>query len=117
MDLKTHPPAEELDDTYAGHSIGHWEGDTLVVDTVGIREDVPLDRSRIPHSPKVSLVERFSQFSPGVLVNEITIEDPEVFESLEVPIGLYPQAGAPAHGVRLPGEQSQRGSGRQAVFE
>ncbi len=79
MDLKEHPPTEELDDTYAGHSIGHWEGDTLVVDTVGIREDVPLDRSRIPHSTKVRLVERFTQFSPGVLVNEITIEDPEVF--------------------------------------
>ncbi len=79
MDLKEHPPADELDATYAGHSIGHWEGDTLVVDTVGIREDVPLDSTRIPHSPNAHLIERFTQFSPGVLVNDITIEDPEVF--------------------------------------
>ena len=35
MDEKTHPPADELDETFVGHSIGRWEGDVLVVDTVG----------------------------------------------------------------------------------
>ncbi len=80
MDLKEHPPAEELDPTYAGHSIGRWEGDTLVVETVGIREDVALDFSYLPHSPKLKIVERFTQISPGVLVNEITIDDPDLFE-------------------------------------
>lgn len=79
MDLEEHPPLDELDPTYAGHSIGRWEGDTLVIDTVGIREDVPLDFSGIPHSDQLRVAERITQVSPGVLVNEITITDPEVF--------------------------------------
>jgi hypothetical protein len=80
MDLAEHPPADELDPTYAGHSIGHWEGDALVVETVGIREDVPLDFTNLPHSPKLRVTERFTQVSPGVLVDEITIDDPDLFE-------------------------------------
>ena len=79
LDLKAHPPADELDDTYAGHSIGRWEGDTLVVDTVGVRPDVGLDQSRLPHSPKMQIIERFIQTSPGVLEDQITIEDPDAF--------------------------------------
>jgi len=43
LNRSQHPPADELDPTYAGDSIGHWQGDTLVVDTVGVREDVPLN--------------------------------------------------------------------------
>jgi hypothetical protein len=79
MDLKSHPPAEELDDTYAGHSIGHWEGDTLVVDTVGVRKDVTLDQSRTPHSPKMHIVERFTQTGPGVLVDDMVVNDTDAF--------------------------------------
>ena len=79
MNDKAHPDPEELDPTYAGHSIGRWEGDTLVIDTVGIREDVPVDFLGLPHSGKLHVVERITQKSPGVLVNEITIEDPDAF--------------------------------------
>jgi hypothetical protein len=81
MDLKEHPPADELDPTYAGHSIGHWEGDTLVVDTVGIREDLPIDRALTPHSANMRIIERFSQSQPGVLTVEMTILDPEVTDT------------------------------------
>lgn len=76
---KSHPDPEELDPTYAGHSIGKWEGDTLVIDTVGIRTDVPVDFLGLPHSEKLHVVERISEKSPGVLENEITIEDPDAF--------------------------------------
>ncbi len=79
MDLKEHPPEDELDPSFAGHSIGRWEGDTLVVETVGIREDVPLDFAFLPHSPKLKVTERFTEISPGVLVDEITVDDPELF--------------------------------------
>lgn len=81
MDLKEHPPLEELDATYDGHSIGHWEGDVLVIDTVGLRPDVPF-RAQLPyqHSEKTRIIERFSQPSPDILVNEMTIIDPDVFE-------------------------------------
>jgi hypothetical protein len=79
MDLKQHPPAEELDPSYAGHSIGHWEGDTLVVDTVGLRSDVALDFTNLPHSDKTRIVERFSQLAPGLIVDDITVYDPDLF--------------------------------------
>jgi hypothetical protein len=80
MDLDKHPSPDEIDPTYAGHSIGHWDGDVLVVETVGVREDVPLDFGYLPHSPKLKIIERFSQISPGVLVDDIRIEDPDLFE-------------------------------------
>ncbi len=79
LNEKTHPDPEELDPTYAGHSIGRWEGDTLVIDTVGIRLDVPVDFLGLPHSDKLHVVERIAEKSPGILVNEITIEDPVAF--------------------------------------
>jgi hypothetical protein len=80
MDLKEHPPAEELEDTYTGHSIGHWEGDTLVVDTVGIRTDVPYF-SQVPldHGPHARITERLHQTAPDVLVDDLTVVDPDVF--------------------------------------
>ena len=80
MGLDEHPPLDELDPTYMGHTIGRWDGDTLVIDTVGVREDVPLDFGQLPHSSRLRIIERFTQVKPGVLVNEITVEDPEVFE-------------------------------------
>ena len=79
MNEKAHPDPEELYPTYAGHSIGRWEGDTLVIDTVGIRLDVPVDFLGLPHSDKLHVVERIAEKSPGILVNEITIEDPVAF--------------------------------------
>jgi hypothetical protein len=80
MDMKEHPPAEELEDTYTGHSIGHWEADTLVVDTVGIRTDVPYF-SQVPlaHGPHARITERFHQTAPDVLVDDMTLVDPDVF--------------------------------------
>ncbi len=81
MKVKTHPDPEELDPTYAGHSIGKWEGDTLVIDTVGIRKDVPVDYMGLPQSGNMHVVERITETSPGILVNEITIDDPEAFSA------------------------------------
>jgi hypothetical protein len=79
MDVKEHPPADELDPTFEGHSIGRWEGDVLVVETAGIRE--PLDQNQIPRSANAKVTERFREVSPGVLVDEITVVDPDVMET------------------------------------
>lgn len=81
LNRSTHPPAEELDPTYTGDSIGHWEADTLVVDTIGIREDVPLNFTGLPHSKNLHVVERFSSQKPGILTDQITIDDPDAFVS------------------------------------
>lgn len=79
LNEKTHPPLEEIDPTYAGHSIGHWEGDTLVVDTVGLRADPPINQSGLPHSDKMHLIERIS-LHDGKLVDDVTVDDPEAYE-------------------------------------
>jgi hypothetical protein len=80
LDRKEHPPADELDASYEGDSIGHWEGDVLVVDTVGLRPDVPF-RHQLPylHSENTHIVERIYQKTPDLLVDEMTIIDPDVF--------------------------------------
>jgi hypothetical protein len=85
----THPAPEDLDLTYTGDSIGHWDGDTLVVDTVGIRQDVPLNYAGLPHSPRLHLVEKFTSKVPGILVDEITIDDPDAFVSPWTEVETY----------------------------
>ena len=62
---------------YFGHSVGHWEGDTLVVDTVGVKEEAPMARS-VPHSDQERITERIRLVAPDVLHDEITITDPKV---------------------------------------
>jgi hypothetical protein len=70
---------EETPPTYFGHSVGRWEGNTLVVDTVGVKEEV-LGYRDIPHSDQMRIKERFHLVSPDVLHDEVTIEDPVVLE-------------------------------------
>jgi hypothetical protein len=84
-----HPSDDELDPTYAGHSIGHWEGDTLVVDTVGIREDVPVNYAGLPHSKRMHIIEKFTSKKPGFLTDEITIDDPDAFVAPWVEVETY----------------------------
>jgi L-ascorbate metabolism protein UlaG (beta-lactamase superfamily) len=62
-----------------GHSVGHWEGDTLVVDTIGMREESWLDTGGLQHSDKMHMVERFTKTSPDTWVLKVTIDDPVYF--------------------------------------
>lgn len=74
-------PQKALDDLepgFYGHSVGRWEGDTLVVDTIGVKEDVRYQN--IPHSPQMRIKERLRFVTPDVLWNEITIEDSVTLE-------------------------------------
>ena len=71
------PSQRVLDDpTFAGYSTGHWEGDTLVVDTVAIREDALFDTFS-PHSDQFTVRERIRFTSPGILEDRITVTDPK----------------------------------------
>jgi hypothetical protein len=74
-DGRKHP--EDPDLTWNGHSIGHWEGDTLVVDTVGFAPDTFLGMGGMRHSAKMHIVERMRLSAPDVLAIETTISDPE----------------------------------------
>jgi hypothetical protein len=71
----TGPPV----DTYMGHSVGHWDGDALVVDVTDFNGKNWLDRAGNFHSDKLHLVERYTLQTPDVIHYEVTIEDPDVF--------------------------------------
>jgi len=75
-------PQAKLEDVapgYYGRSVGHWEGDTLVVDTIGIKPTVSGYRE-MPHSPEMHVTERFHLLAPDMLHDQITIDDPVVLE-------------------------------------
>jgi len=67
------------DDTYMGHSVGRWEGDTLVVDVRNFNGKNWFDRAGNYHSDALHLVERFTPLSPDAIRYDVTIEDPKVF--------------------------------------
>jgi hypothetical protein len=70
---------EDVPPGYYGRSVGHWEGATLVVDTVGIKTTV-VGYQNLPHSDRMHIVERFGLVTPDVLHDDILIEDPVVLE-------------------------------------
>jgi hypothetical protein len=78
IDGRPHIGEDDLVPTYMGHSIGKWEGDTLVVDTIGMIEGI-FDRSGSPHSDQVHLTERMRLIGPDRLEIQMTIEDPVMF--------------------------------------
>jgi hypothetical protein len=70
------PAPEDISPGYNGYSVGHWQGDTLVVQTTGVREDVKFVQA--PHSAQMKVTERLRLTAPDHLENQITIEDPGV---------------------------------------
>lgn len=72
-DGRGHPA--KLEPTYAGDSVGHWEGDALVVETIGVRDDTNLDVTRVPHSDAMRVVERIRRIDHDTLQDEITVHD------------------------------------------
>jgi hypothetical protein len=73
MDGRTHPA--DLDPTWYGHSVGQWEGDTLVVDSVGFNDKFWFDFRGTPHTEKLHTIERYTRTNMGTLVIETTIDD------------------------------------------
>jgi hypothetical protein len=66
-------------DSWMGHSVGHWEGDTLVVDVTRLNEQTWFDRAGNFHSDALHVVERYTPLSRDALTYEATIEDSKVF--------------------------------------
>jgi hypothetical protein len=77
LDGRKHP--EHLTPSYYGHSIGWWEGDTLVVDSVGFNEGFWLDRGQIPHTDKLHLIEKYTRTALDAMKYELTIDDPGAY--------------------------------------
>ena len=75
---KPQMPIDDVPPTYHGRSVGRWQGDTLVIDTVGIKESVQYQR--IPHSDQMRITERMRLVTPDILHDQITIQDPVTLE-------------------------------------
>ena len=78
MDQK-HPPREDIEPTYHGDSVGHWEGDTLVIDTIGFNTRTTLDQVGMPHSEDMHVITRVRRTDAKTLEFHITIDDPKTF--------------------------------------
>jgi hypothetical protein len=90
------PPA----DSWMGQSVGHWEGDTLVITVTGQNDSTWFDRAGNFHSPDMVVVERWTRTSPDTIRYEATITDPQTFtHPWKIGMNLY----------RLQGEDAQLG--------
>ena len=67
-------PIEDAEPGYWGHSVGHWEGNTLLIDTVGIKPTVTF--RGVPHSDQMRIHERIEMLRPDFFEDHITVEDP-----------------------------------------
>jgi hypothetical protein len=77
MDGRSHPA--DFMPTYYGHSIGWWDGDTLVVDTIGFNERFWLDRRGLPHTNQMHTIEKFTRTHQNAIAYEITVDDPGAY--------------------------------------
>ena len=79
MDGRPHPTSEDFSPTYMGHSVGRWEGDTLVVDSTNYNEKFWMARAGLPHTESLHLTERISRPDYNTLKYEATIDDPKSY--------------------------------------
>ena len=77
MDGRAHPTNREPD--YFGHSTGRWDGDTLIVETVGFNEAFLMNRDGLPHTSQLRLTERLTRVNFDTLNYEATIDDPGAY--------------------------------------
>ena len=78
--IPTNPrPHLEGIDFQLGDSVGHWEGDTLVVDVTDLGDKTWLDSARHTHSDALHVVERYTRTGPNTITYEATIEDPKTY--------------------------------------
>jgi hypothetical protein len=75
---KQQAKVDDVEAGFYGHSVGNWQGDTLVIDTIGLKEYVTF--RDVPHTPQLRVRERLHLVKPDILWDELTLEDPAVLE-------------------------------------
>ena len=98
MDGRKHPDPDDVIPTWWGHSIGHWEGDTLVIDTVGYNDKSWFDARGTPHTDHLHTIERWTRTSYGTMTLDLTLDDPLTFSR---PVQLHFTARAIPPGDEL----------------
>ncbi|MEP7243861.1 MAG: hypothetical protein ABI885_09255 [Gammaproteobacteria bacterium] len=74
------PPAADVDTSYMGQSVGRWDGETLVVETIGFYDTTFLDRDGMPHSTALRVTERLRLINGGKRLEDlVTFDDPKTF--------------------------------------
>jgi hypothetical protein len=79
LDGRSIPPLDDLNPTYEGLSVGRWEGNTLVVDTAGLKTNTDLEN--VPHSDALRINERIRLLDDDTLEDVLTITDPKAFKA------------------------------------
>jgi hypothetical protein len=74
---RDHP--QRVDPTWMGNSVGHWEGDWLVVDSIGFNDKTRLDTIGHPHSDQLHVVQRLTRTDAMHIAYEVTVEDPKAY--------------------------------------
>ncbi|SRR5579884_50575 len=77
--LDGRPLPEDPNPSWNGYSVGHWDGDTLVVQTIGLNDGQWLDRAGSPQTSRARMTERFRRPNYGTLEVELTVDDPEAY--------------------------------------
>ena len=72
-----HP--DDPDPTFMGHSVGRWDGNTLIVDTIGLSDQTTMDFNGMPHSSELKITENIRRLSQNTLEDVLTFEDPKTF--------------------------------------
>lgn len=100
LDGRPHPEPGAMDPTYSGHSIGHWDGDTLVVDTVNLIGGY-FDETPAPYSDQLHMVERIRLIDTNILEDKMTFTDPVMLEKPWVVTRYYQRwyGSGPGSGV------------------
>ncbi len=110
LDMDEHP--ENIEPSVGGHSIGHWEDDVLVVDTVGFEQGLLLHQGGVHHSPDMHVAERF-YLDPETsqLVRSYRLTDPAYFVGVREGVDYMAMSSAPYtpyNCVELAGANNQR---------
>ena len=79
LDGRAAPNIEEVQSTFFGYSNGHWDGDTLVVESIGFNDRFWFSNGGLPHTPALKLTERFTRPDHDTLVYNVTIDDPRTY--------------------------------------
>ena len=83
------PHSKDLKPSWHGESVGHYEGDTLVIDTIGLNDKTSVDGFETPHTEQLHVVERFRLVDPETLEVEVYVEDPGAFTTPWTAIQRY----------------------------
>jgi len=98
-DDRKHDPKKAIEATYMGYTVGHWEGDTLVLDSISFTDTTWLGRGGLFHSADMHIIEKFTRKGDEILY-EITVEDPDVLlKPWVIPPRILKLNGAPDAGL------------------